>query len=110
MTFFYVAYYIRKNKVNQKLDETEVFELINILIKIVRIFSHLKGKSFVDNSKLIEVSPSLIIDLKFCIKGLKEFYKYDNKIVMLKYPKLVFYTNYDRFFPTLDIKPYDSQI
>ncbi len=29
---------------------------------------------------------------------------------MIKYPKLVYYTNYDKFFPTLDIKPYDSQI
>jgi len=36
-----VAYYIRKNKVSQKIDETEIFELINILIKMVRIFSHL---------------------------------------------------------------------
>jgi hypothetical protein len=51
MTFFYVAYYIRKNKVNQKIDDSEVFELINILIKIVRIFSYFRGKSFVDNSK-----------------------------------------------------------
>jgi hypothetical protein len=25
ITFFYVAYYIRKNKVNQKIDETEIF-------------------------------------------------------------------------------------
>jgi transketolase len=52
----------------------------------------------------------LILDLKNCIKGLKEYYKYDNNLVMIKYPKLVYYTNYDRFFPTLDIKPYDSQI
>lgn len=29
---------------------------------------------------------------------------------MIKYPKLVYYTNYDKFFPTLDIKPYESQI
>ncbi len=110
MTFFYVAYYIRKNKVNQKIDDSEVFELINILIKIVRIFSHFRGKSFVDNSKEVEVSQTLILDLKYCIKGLKEYYKYDNKVIMIKYPKLVYYTNYDKFFPTLDIKPYDSQI
>jgi hypothetical protein len=110
ITFFYVAYYIRKNKVNQKIDETEIFELINILIKMVRIFSHLQGPSFVDNSKKIEVSPTLIRDLKFCIKGLKEYYHYTNKTVIIKYPKLVYYTNYDKFFPTLDIKPYDSQI
>jgi hypothetical protein len=71
MTFFYVAYYIRKNKVNQKLDDSEIFELINILIKIVRIFSHFLGKSFVDNSKEVEVSQTLILDLKYCIKGLK---------------------------------------
>jgi hypothetical protein len=56
------------------------------------------------------VSQTLILDLKYCIKGLKEYYKYDNKVVMIKYPKLVYYTNYDKFFPTLDIKPYDSQI
>jgi hypothetical protein len=80
------------------------------LIKIVRIFSHYQGPSFVDNSKKIEVSPTLIIDLKFCIKGLKEYYKYTNKTVIIRYPKLVYYTMYDKFFPTLDIKPYDSQI
>jgi hypothetical protein len=51
-----------------------------------------------------------MLDLKYCIKGLKEYYKYDNKVVMIKYPKLVYYTNYDKFFPTLDIKPYASQI
>jgi hypothetical protein len=32
-------------------------ELINILIKMVRIFSHLQGPSFMDSSKKIEVSP-----------------------------------------------------
>jgi len=110
ITFFYVAYYIRKNKVNQKIDESEIFELVNILIKIVRIFSHYQGPSFVDNSKKIEVSPTLMIDLKYCIKGLKEYYKYTNKTVIIRYPKLVYYTMYDKFFPTLDIKPYDSQI
>jgi hypothetical protein len=77
---------------------------------MVRIFSHLQGPSFVDNSRKIEVSPTLIRDLKYCIKGLKDYYYYTNKTVIIKYPKLVYYTNYDRFFPTLDIKPYDSQI
>jgi hypothetical protein len=28
-----------------------------MLIRIVRIFSHLQGPSFIDNSKKIEVSP-----------------------------------------------------
>ena len=110
ITFFYVAYYIRKNKVNQKIDECEIFELINILIKMVRIFSHLQGPSVIDNTRKIEVSQTLIRDLKYCIKGLKDYYHYTNKTVIIKYPKLVYYTNYDKFFPTLDIKPYDSQI
>jgi hypothetical protein len=105
-----VAYFIRKNKVNQKIDESEIFELVNILIKIVRIFSRLQGTSFVDSTKRIEISPALILDLKFCIRDLKEFYRYTNKTVIIKYPKLVYYTNYDKFFPTLDIKPYPSQI
>ena len=77
---------------------------------MVRIFSRLQGPSFIDNTKKIEVSPTLIRDLKFCIKGLKDYYYYTNKTVIIKYPKLVYYTNYDKFFPTLDIKPYDSQI
>jgi hypothetical protein len=38
---------------------------------MVRIFSHLQGPSFVDYTKKIEVSPTLIRDLKYCIKGLK---------------------------------------
>lgn len=50
------------------------------------------------------------MDLKMCIKGLKEYYKYSNRKIIINYPKLVYYTNYDRFFPTLDIKPYHSQI
>ena len=56
------------------------------------------------------MSPTLILDLKMCVKGLKEYYKYDNKTVIIKYPKLVYYTSYDKYFPTLDIKPYKSQI
>ena len=76
----------------------------------MRIFSHLEGPSFVDSSKKIEISPTLIVDLKYCIKGLKEYYKYTNKTVIIRYPKLIYYTNYDKFFPTLDVKPYDSQI
>lgn len=48
--------------------------------------------------------------MKMCIKGLKEHYKYTNKKIIINYPKLVYYTNYDKFFPTLDIKPYPSQI
>ena len=80
------------------------------MIKIVRIFSHFQGVSFADSSQTIEVSPTLILDMKSCIKSLKEYYNYTNKTVIIKYPKLVYYTNYDKFFPTLDIKPYDSQI
>lgn len=41
---------------------------------------------------------------------MKKYYKYDNRTVIIRYPKLVYYTNYDKFFPTLDIKPYKSQI
>lgn len=81
----------------------------------MRIFDGLKGKSFYSDKKkkeddLIEVSPTIILDLKLCIKGLKEHYKYTNKKIIINYPKLVYYTSYDRFFPTLDIKPYPSQI
>ena len=46
ITFFYIAYYIRKNKEKQKIEESQVFELINILLKIVRIFDGLRGRSF----------------------------------------------------------------
>ena len=59
---------------------------------------------------MIKVSPTLILDMKLCIKGLKEYYNYTNKKIIINYPKLVYYTNYDQYFPTLDIKPYDSQI
>lgn len=45
-----------------------------------------------------------------CIKGLKEYYRYSNRKIIINYPKLVYYTNYDAYFPTLDIKPYPSQI
>ena len=47
-----------KQKQSQPEDGlSEIFELINILIKMVRIFSHLQGPYFIDNSKKIEVSP-----------------------------------------------------
>ena len=52
----------------------------------------------------------MILDLKFCIKGLKDYYHYSNTNVIIRYPKLVYYTGYDKYFPTLDVKPYDSQI
>lgn len=45
-----------------------------------------------------------------CIDGMKDYYKYDNRKIIIKYPKLVYYTSYDKYFPTLDIKPYGSQI
>ncbi len=48
--------------------------------------------------------------MKLLVKELKQIYKYSNKKIIINYPKLVYYTNYDRFFPTLDIKPYPSQI
>lgn len=51
ITFFYVAFYIRKNKDTKKIEESEIFELINILIKIVRIFDGFKGKSFLASDK-----------------------------------------------------------
>ena len=56
------------------------------------------------------MSPTLIRDIKLCIKGLKEYYHYTNKTVIIKYPKLIYYTSYDKFFPSLEISPYDSQI
>jgi hypothetical protein len=66
-------------------------ELINILIKMGRIVSHLQGPSFIDNSKKIKVPPTLVRDIKFCIKGLKEYYHYTNETVIMKYPKLIYY-------------------
>lgn len=44
------------------------------------------------------------------MEGLKDYYKYTAQNMMVKYPRLVYYTNYDQYFPTLDIKPYPSQI
>ena len=39
-----------------------------------------------------------------------DYYKYSALKMMVRYPRLVYYTNYDQYFPTLDIKPYPSQI
>lgn len=41
---------------------------------------------------------------------MRDYYNYTNKKVIINYPKLVYYTSYDRFFPTLDIRPYPSQV
>lgn len=49
-TFFYVAWFIRKHKATLGLDESLVYELINILIKVYRIFKGFKGKSFINSS------------------------------------------------------------
>lgn len=109
-TFFYVASFIKKNKVKKQIDESEVFELINIMVKIIRIFEGYQGKSFLDSSAKIPLSPKLVEDLKNCTQALMEYYNYSIKNVITKYPKLVYYTTYDQYFPTLDIKPYKSQV
>jgi hypothetical protein len=109
-TFFYIACYIRKNKVKQQIDESLVFELINILIKVYRIFKDYEGKSFINSTLTAKIAPKCMEDLKSCLDGLMEYYNYNIKSVITKYPKLVYYTIYDHFFPTLDIKPYSSQI
>ena len=80
------------------------------MIKIVRIFDKYEGKSLSNEKEGILVSPTLMLDMKLCIKGLKDYYHYTNKRVIINYPKLIYYTSYDQFFPTLDIKPYNSQI
>jgi hypothetical protein len=87
------------------------------MLKAVRIFDGYIGRSFhsLKESKnketsLMEVSSTLILDLKMCIKGMKKFYKYTHKKIIINYPKLVYYTSYDIYFPTLDITPYPSQI
>ena len=105
-----MAWYIRKHKVNLGLDESLVYELINILIKVCRIFKGFEGRSFVNSSATIEISSRFIQDLKDCMEGLKEYYKYTALAMMVKFPKLVYYTNYDQYFPTLDVKPYPSQV
>lgn len=56
------------------------------------------------------ISAHFLQDLKDCLEGLMDYYKYTAQNMMVKYPRLVYYTNYDQYFPTLDIKPYPSQI
>lgn len=55
-TFFYIACFIRKNKVKQQIDESVIMELINILIKVYKIFKDYEGKSFLDSTTQIPVS------------------------------------------------------
>lgn len=83
------------------------------MVKIVRIFDALKGRSFYSDKKnknnkdeLTEVSPTAILDIKLCIKNLKDFNKHTNKKVIINYPKFVYYTRYDVYFPTLGTKPF----
>jgi|JI6StandDraft_1071083.scaffolds.fasta_scaffold269373_1 hypothetical protein len=109
-TFFYIAAYVRKNKVKQQIDESLVFELINILIKVHRIFQNYEGRSFINSTQTVKISGRCMDDLRNCLDGLMEYYHYNIKSVITKYPKLVYYTIYDHYFPTLDIKPYNSQI
>lgn len=109
-TFFYIAAYIRKNKVKQQIDESLIFELVNILIKVHRIFQGYEGRSFLNSTVNVRISQRCMDDLKNCLDGLMEYYHYNIKSVISKYPKLVYYTIYDHYFPTLDIKPYTSQI
>ena len=80
------------------------------MIKVARIYKGLKGPSFFNEHEPAEISPTLILDIRMCIDGMKDYYKYDNRKIIIKYPKLVYYTSYDKYFPTLDIKPYGSQI
>ena len=82
----------------------------SILIKVHRIFHNYEDRSFINSIQTVKISRRCMDNLRKCLDGLMEYYHYNIKSVITKYPKLVYYTIYDHYFPTLDIKPYNSQI
>lgn len=95
LTFMYcVQYYMTK-----KVSYGQMYELI---IGITKTLSNIKN--------IKNLSKTAYEDTIQCCEKLEIYVTFTYKTVFERYPKLVLSTCYDNIFPTMSIKPYDSQI
>jgi hypothetical protein len=130
--------YIENNKkklfipspVNTELIDIKILELIllmNILIKasnpdmskayeaffgigkIIKNINTIKVKHHTDAQKIIEIPEIYIQPLKFKYNEFVKHFNFDFSIASSLYPKLFYTTEFDKIFPGMSIKPYESQ-
>lgn len=98
VTFLYICIFFARNRKQMDKQVQQVFELIFVLAKLLRLVDGLQKEAFYDESLKIEVSPSCVKDLRDCVRALSEHYEYSINEVLLEHPKLIYHTSYDRYF------------
>ena len=95
ITFMYCCNYF----INNKQSDSECYELVIGIGKTLKCLKNLNG-----------LSQICCQDLNYNLEKLKNFCSFKYEIMCEKYPRLCLSTKYDSIFPTLTIKPYESQI
>jgi len=92
--------------------EEWIYEIIIGLKKCLQSYESFKGKvhfSEIEGDVEALVSESLIKEIKLFMENLMEMNVFSMKITFIRYPKLVYHTNFDSYFESIQLKPYDSQ-
>ncbi len=108
-TFLYICIFFAKNRTRMEIKIQQVYELIFILSKLLKLVDGLQKEACFDESRLVEVSPSCVRDLRECMLALSQHYEYSIAEVLVAHPKLIYLTSYDRFFSALNVRPYRNQ-
>ena len=96
ITMMYCAYNLMSRS---QIQYEKCYELVLGIKKTLYNISQLEG-----------LSPSIISDLETVYKKLVSYCNFNFATMFAKYPRLCITTNYDKVFPSMAIKPYDSQV
>jgi hypothetical protein len=95
VAFMYCAHYM----ITKKLPESDIYELI---AGIIRTLSNIHT--------ITNISKTACKDLEMWQQKLKQHVNFSYRRMFTSYPRLSLTTKYDTVFPTVNIKPYKSQV
>ncbi len=110
LTLIYMAEYaLGFNQRKELINEELAYKLIQTIKFIIEKLSNNQFDSMVDRKK-INVSPTLMSDLRFVLATLKTTFKFSERKIFEKYYELTDKNNYFKVLPDFVIKPYEDQI
>lgn len=108
----YCGWFVIENKsrYNKKKQLPFVLEIMVTIQRFLNRCQNITGISMMDHKVKINISKTLLNDLEKWLTKLSDMYPYNGFVIYDYAPSLLIYTDYDKYIPSIGIRPRQHQI